>query len=107
MPFYRFICAEDGVEEKRLLSRSKADSFDGVCPKCQKKLVRALGTPQARSLETADEYRNKKVAEGVSQMIDERAHEHFKKHDLPRIIQEQGIEFAKRQGFVDEDGRPK
>lgn len=57
--------------------------------------------------ETADEYRNKSVSTDIKQKVEERSKEHFVKHDLPRIIAQEGLEFAKRQGFVDEDGFPK
>lgn len=107
MPFYCFACTDCGQQQKLLMSKAKADAFN-ECPSCgSSNIKQRLGRPEGRSVETADEYRNTKLVSGVSQMVDERAQDHFRTHDLPRIIAEQGLEFAQRQGFVDQDGRPK
>lgn len=89
-----------------MLPRVRAEKYAATCPTCNSPLVIALGVPFTRSLETLDEYRGKKVPENLDKMLTDRAKEHFQKHDLPRIIEEQGIEFAKRQKWVDADGKP-
>jgi len=107
MPFYRFVCSNCEHDHKFLLSKKDFDSFVANCQICGSIMIAVMGKPESRSLETVDEYRNKKNVSDVSDMVEKRSMDHFQKNDLPKIIAEHGIEFAKRQGFVDEDGKPK
>jgi putative FmdB family regulatory protein len=101
MPIYRYHCKS--CDE----SHNKMAINDHECPKCKAKLIRTLGLASSQANETIDQYRSKTSPVDQRKKIEERAHEHFVKHDLPNIIQQEGLDFAKRQGFVDEDGNPK
>lgn len=65
-----------------------------------------VGLPSSRTMVTADEYRGKSVVDGIDSLVEGRAKEFFQKHELPRLIAEEGVESAKQKGFVDEDGTP-
>jgi len=58
-------------------------------------------------MEATDEYRGKSNPQGLKKQLLERSTEHFKKHELPRIIEKEGKEVAIRQGWLDIEGRPK
>ena len=107
MPFYMFIC--DGcqrVEPPKLMTRKDADGFSGGCI-CGHALRIIMGTPTTQAKETVDEHRDKTVIADVERKLDDRAMQHFREHDLPRIIADHGREFAKQHGLIDEDGSPK
>ncbi len=70
-------------------------------------MERQLSAPSVRSLETADEYHGIKNVQDNSKMVDERAKDHWRKHELPRFIQENGVEAAIKNGWVNPDGTPK
>lgn len=107
MPIYRFICHPCKIEQKVLLKKEDADKFGGACKVCGSPLIQVIGLPTTQSVETADDYRNTKVASDIDRKLDERAQEHFRKHDLPRLVAEKGAEWCKQQGFLDADGKPK
>ena len=104
MPIYRFRCENCKRDEKKLLTSSEADEFSGACFVCGEPLVRILGVPSTQSKETVDEYRGKSVDSDIKDKISDRAHDHWVKHDLPRIIATEGKEYAVRQGFIDIEG---
>jgi predicted nucleic acid-binding Zn ribbon protein len=107
MPIYKFVCKPCKREEKHLLKKEEADKFSGACSMCGQPLTQVIGIPESQSKETVDEYRNKRVVSDIDKKLDERAKEHFNKHDLPRLIDEKGLEWCKKQGFVDQDGKPR
>lgn len=108
MPFYPYRCAKCGFEKQKLLSPDKAKSYSEVCPSCKEDVLKyGLGTPQALGKETKDEYRNKSVEQDLGEKLLERSNEHFRKHELPRIIEKEGKAFAIEQGFITEEGIPK
>ena len=108
MPFYKFICRHCNLEIKKLLRGPKdAEGYSGACHICGHALYFALGKPDKQAVETVDEDRGKKSIQGIEKMIDERASEHFKKHELPRLIEKEGLETAIQQGWVDETGNIK
>lgn len=76
------------------------------CNDCGKQMVFVLGLPSARAMNTADEYRGKSVLDGSETLIGDRAKDFFTRHELPRMIAEEGIDAVKAKGFVDEDGNP-
>jgi putative FmdB family regulatory protein len=104
MPIYRFRCNTCNRDEKKLMTPKEADAFSGACFVCGKPLSRVLSIPSTQAKETVDEYRGKSVDSDIDNKIAERAHEHWVSHDLPRIIAEQGKEYAVRQGFIDVEG---
>jgi len=65
-----------------------------------------MGAPAALGKVTIDESRGISVEEGLRQKLLDRAHEHHIRHDIPRIIDKQGLESAVRDGFVDIEGNP-
>lgn len=85
---------------------SKSESYYN-CVKCKTTSRLVLGMPEGRSVETADTYRNVKQVSDVKNLIDERASQYWREHDLPRLIADKGLEYCKQNGFVDQDGRPK
>ena len=107
MPFYLFQCRSCGNQSRQLLSASKIKSHVETCNKCNSVMEQGFGLPNVQGKETLDEYRGVSANLDIKQKIADRAHEHFVKHELPRLIQKEGKEFAIRQGFIDEDGTPK
>jgi hypothetical protein len=107
MPIYRFICEQCGAEYKRLMRASQMEAYSGACIICGAPVVLTVGKPEGRAVETADEYKNKKKVQDAEKLVLERAQEHHRKHELPRIIADRGIDYARENGLVDEDGRPK
>lgn len=103
MPIYRLKC-ECG-KEIRFMSQKKTKAPN--CKECGKKMVFLMMAPSIRAMNTADEYRNKSVLDGTNGLIDDRAKDFFKKHELPRLIAEEGVESARAKGYVDEDGNAK
>ena len=65
-----------------------------------------LGAPAALAKETSDEYRGKSVDQDIKSKLKDRASEHFRKHELPRMIDKHGKEYAQQQGFLDAEGNP-
>ena len=63
---------------------------------------RMLGTPDAIAMETADSYRGVTRFQDSNKKSERRAAENFKKTELKKIIQQEGVEFAKRKGWVKE-----
>lgn len=107
MPFYRFACRQCGFEKQKLTSYDEARKHVEACPSCGSEVSFAVGKPNAVGRETKDEER------GISNDIDhgeklaDRAKKHFQEHDLPRLIEKEGKEFAIRQGWLNEDGTTK
>ncbi len=103
MPIFRLKC-ECG-KEIRFMSHKKTTPPN--CQNCGKKMFFVMTPPSIRAMNTADEYRKKSVLDGTNSLVDDRAKDFFKKHELPRLIAEEGIESARAKGHVDEDGNPK
>lgn len=107
MPVFIFVCPGCGTTDKKLLTLKEARTLRVPCPGCQTgTLELQMGTPSALAKTTGDEYRGKSVDLDVKEKLKDRAHDHFVKHDLPRIIEKEGMAFAQRQGFVDFRGQP-
>jgi thymidine kinase len=106
MAIHRFTCPNCQKSLKKFLHRDKVDSFSPTC-ECGTSMKRELGLPDALEMETKDEYRNKRVIAGTNEKLDARAREHFERHTLPRIIDEHGREFARRQGWLKDENEPK
>jgi putative FmdB family regulatory protein len=104
MPLYRYRCNNCNRDEKKLMTAKEADEFSGACFVCGEPLTRVLSAPSTSAKETVDEYRGKSVDANLNDKIAERAHDHWVKHDLPRIIATEGKEYAVRQGFIDVEG---
>lgn len=107
MPLFRFRCNPCDRDEKKLMSKEKADGFSGACSLCGNPLSQVIGIPEAQEMVTADDYRGKSVIANIENKLDRRAQDHFNKHDLPRLIADQGKEWCQQQGFLDADGKPK
>lgn len=105
MPIYRYSCLSCGSNKK--VSRIKGLESEVFCGDCGDEMIRVLSEPMARSMETRDEYRNKSVVDDVEKMVDKRASEYFKKHELPRMIADHGEGWARERGLIDEDGDSK
>lgn len=88
------------------MSPEGRDKYKGPCPKCQSDMIPVMGTPTSKAVTAGDEYRGVKHDLDIKDQIKERSAEHFKKHELPRIIEEQGKEFAIRQGFINPSDDP-
>lgn len=108
MPIYKYKCQECKKELRLFKPASSADSL----PDCQSghslvKMQRQISTPSVRAMETSDEYRNKKNVQDINKMSNERARDHWRKHELPRFIEENGLELAIKNGWSNPDGTPK
>lgn len=76
MPLYRFKCDGCGTVQKKLLKdQGEAEQYAvNACHLCgHPSMTLTLGKPDARAMETADEYRGKTQVQGVEGMIEERA----------------------------------
>lgn len=87
---------------------SLADSL----PEChqghsKEKMQRQISTPSVRAMETSDEYRGKKNVQDINKMSEDRAKDHWRKHELPRFIEQNGLEAAVKNGWANPDGTPK
>lgn len=103
MPIYTFICKNCRSTKKKLISAKEAENLIN-CTNCNGVLHRTLGAPSSLSKQTVDEYRGRQIEQNIDDKISSRAHEHWVKHDLPRIIAAEGREYAVRQGFIDIEG---
>lgn len=103
MPIFRLKC--DCGKEIRFMSQKKTNPPN--CMVCGKKMFFVMTAPNARAMNTADEYRKKSMLDGTDSMVNDRAKDFFRKHELPRLIAEEGVESARTKGYVDEDGNPK
>ena len=87
------------------MSLDKAKEHFEECHSCNDGTLRyTLPKPNTVAKETLDEYRGKSVEMDLNRKLEERSHEHFKKSDLPRLIEEHGQEFCVRNGWLNEDG---
>ena len=115
MPLYRYACPECKVEKVVMLKASEADWNHPLCAcrlaagvrPLQTEMVRQVGTPSVRAVETGDEYHGLKSVQGVRDMVTERSRDHWRKHELPRIIEKEGKEKAVEQGLIDQEGNVK
>lgn len=89
------------------MSADKAREYTETCPSCGSQISFALSKPNAIAKETSDEYRGKSVEMGIQDKLLKRSEDHFQKHDLPRLIEKHGKEYAVRQGWIDPDKDPK
>ncbi len=89
------------------MSQAEAEVYQENCPSCGSELQLRLGKPSALAKETTDEYRGKSLDQGLNEKLLERSKAHFRQHDLPRLIEKHGREFAIRQGWIDDEGKPK
>jgi hypothetical protein len=115
MPIYTYVCPS-GHYEKKLRPVSNSDD-EVICDApdwskspsepCGKGMTRQAALPSGRAVETHDDYHGIKAVQGVKKMVGDRATEHWKKHELPRLIEEHGKEHAVKEGWVDVDGKPK
>lgn len=108
MPIYLYLCPECGSQVKLFKSISSADDL----PDCSDghiltKMNRQISIPSVRAMETSDEYRNKKNVQDINKMSNDRARDHWKKHELPRFIEQNGMDAAIKNGWVNPDGTPK
>jgi hypothetical protein len=106
MPLYRLLCTNCKAEQRRLLSQKEFDNFAGACVICGNVLGVTLGEPQSRSVETVDDYRSKKVVSDIDKLVDQRAKDHFRSYELPRLRSERGDQYCIDNGFLDKNGRP-
>lgn len=113
MPIYVYKCQVCGHVEKLFRPAAQADKNLPICQHgeagnpASTYMERQLSTPSVRSVETADEYHGIKSIQDAGKMVEERAKDHWRKHELPRFIQENGIEKAIENGWVNPDGTPK
>lgn len=107
MPFYRFACRECGFEKKKLTDYATARAHTEGCPSCGAVVSFAVGSPTALGKETKDEERGVSTDLDLHDKLRERSTKHFHEHELPRIIEKEGKEFAIRQGWLNDDGTPK
>lgn len=58
-------------------------------------------------LETMDKKRKIKHRKNQAERIKKRSKDFFVEHEMPALIAEHGIEYAKKMGWVDKKGKPK
>jgi hypothetical protein len=115
VPLYRYACPECKDEKVVMLKASETDwkhpecycRFAAGLPPLQTEMVRMMGTPNLRAVETGDEYHGLKAVQGIKDMTTERARDHWRRHELPRIVEKDGKEKAVEQGLIDQEGNPK
>jgi len=108
MPFYSFKCDKCNSLKRHLMTLDRAKAHFEDCEACDDgKLTYTIPKPNAVAKETLDEYRGKSVEMELTRKLEDRSHEHFKKTDLPRLIEEHGTEFGIRNGWLNADGTVK
>jgi putative FmdB family regulatory protein len=105
VPRYHYHCSHCERKETATVAARERDMV--ACPECEMFMVRQVSAPAVSSNETTDAYRGGKRTQGVEKMADERNRKHFREHELPRIIEEHGMEYAIRMGFCDREGNPR
>lgn len=107
MPLYRFHCGSCDLSVLRLLRANSVSNVEVDCDGCGEHMIPTLGATSVLGKVTIDEYRNKSVDENIEKKLNDRASERFTKHDLPRIVEKHGKEYAISKGYMDSDGNPK
>lgn len=105
MPIYQYECSACKTSKRLMITKD----FDQPrpCEVCSQPMARQMGSPSAIERETVDEYRKKSRFSDTEQKRHERAQEHFRKVELPKIIETQGLEYAIRHGWVKPEDQPK
>jgi len=107
MPFFTLQCPSCGHTIKKLTTINEVSKYETDCPECKEgTLLAQLGAPAALGKETSDEYRGKSVDQDIKDKLRVRSKEHFRKNQLPRMIDKHGKEYAQQQGFIDAEGNP-
>ena len=110
MPIYSYECTSCKSIIKAFRNVKQADSavFCKTCGRHDKQNRLLPNNVSGRALENRDEYRNKNVLQDTERLVEDRAKEHWKKHDLPKLIELEGMDAAIKRGWVDpETKRPK
>lgn len=106
MPFFKFECPGCHTELRKLTTIKSIKENPVMCPECDAVMEARLGAPAALAKETSDEYRGKSVDQNIKENLKARSSEHFRKHELPRMIDKHGKEYATKEGFLDAEGNP-
>lgn len=107
MPLYRFHCKTCDLSVLKLLRANSVINTEVDCGECGERMIATLGATSVLGKVTIDEYRNKSVDENIEKKLNDRASDRFSKHDLPRIVEKHGKEYAISKGYMDSDGNPK
>jgi putative FmdB family regulatory protein len=107
MPIFRFQCVACGNEKNFSVAVQQIKTFQAECPVCKQQMQRKLGTPDVLEKEQTDEYRGRSRFANTDKKRKDRTDEHFRKVELPRIIESQGTAFAERMGWLDPNKKPR
>lgn len=107
MPFYNFECPSCNAQTKRLLPAKDIEKRQPTCQACGSAMERRMGTPEPLGKQTLDEYRGLSVSENLKDKLTERSNDHFRKHEIPRLIEKHGREYALQRGWIDLEGNIK
>lgn len=89
------------------MAYEKAQVHTEPCPTCKAPIAFALGKPSSIGRETKDEDRGISNDLDLKDKLRERSNEHFRTHELSRLIEKEGKDFAIRNGWINEDGTVK
>jgi predicted nucleic acid-binding Zn ribbon protein len=103
MPIYRYICSVCRAEAKAMVLASQRKNHSMTCEKCGTPMARTIGVPDCIPMETTDAYRGKSRFMGTNEKRKKRADDHFKRVEMKKIIDKEGVEFAKRHGWIDDE----
>lgn len=86
------------------MSLENAKGHKEPCLACGGEMTFGIGSPNSIGRETKDEERGISNDLDQNEKLRERSRRHFQEHELPRLIEKEGKDFAIRQGWINEDG---
>ena len=104
MPLFRFYCDPCSADQRRL--QNEPDVSKVTCKACGGPVRLVVGSPAMEEKVTTNEYFGKKRDPRAEEKAYERAQENYRKHEIPRIVDEKGKGFAVDQGVLKYDGTP-
>jgi len=107
VPIYKYACKTCNIHKKEFREADQRDIGLPLCVKCNQNMQIELSSPGVRSMETYDDYHGLTIVQDQNKMAGDRAQDHWRKVELPRFIQENGLEEAIKNGWANADGTPK
>ena len=104
MGVFRFTCPKCDREWSKILRESRTAS----CPYCKVDGVRIYNPPNTPVVyEIRDTYRGVRMRQDLMRQLVKRSHEHTLTHNIDEIVERNGIDAAKKAGYLDEKGAKK
>lgn len=108
MPIKIYQCPKCNKEKRKLFKNREQEKSVVQCEECLVEMVKKVAVVSDTIVrEQADEYHNKQVKMGLSDIMKKRAKKHYAQYELPRLIEEYGLKHAKENNWLRPDGKPK